>query len=151
MQRMDTISKSARKGIIQAVRVRYQLASKGDKGNISYGVQCSVWISSQTCHQTNEQRLAPPGNPPVRSARLYAEVVRSALILIWEAGDRICGKRLEAAVPTLIQAMERHKHVALGPEVRRSLEQISAATIDRMLEPVRRTAGSRRRRPGPSR
>ena len=69
--------------------------------------------------------------------------------MIWEAADRICGKRLKAAMPHLVESvksMERHGHLALDPEVRDRLLAASAATLDRLLKPIRPTAGSRRRR-----
>ena len=68
------------------------------------------------------------------------------MIVIWEAADRICGKRLKAALPHLVESMERHGHLALDPEVRGRLLGASAATLDRLLKPIRPTAGSRRRR-----
>jgi len=34
----------------------------------------------------------------VASRRLYDEAVKTALTIIWEAADRICGKRLKAAI-----------------------------------------------------
>jgi hypothetical protein len=40
---------------------------------------------------------------------------------VWEAGDRICGKRLKAVLTNLVDAMERHGHLQLDPEVRRCL------------------------------
>ena len=42
--------------------------------------------------------------------------------------------------------MERHGHLDLDPEVRGRLLAASAATLDRLLKPIRPTAGSRRRR-----
>jgi hypothetical protein len=55
--------------------------------------------------------------------------VRQALALLWEAAaDRICGKRLKALLPVLIESMERHGHVRLDPVVRSALLDISAAT-----------------------
>ena len=42
--------------------------------------------------------------------------------------------------------MERHGHLELDPEVRDRLLAASAATLDRLLKPIRPTAGSRRRR-----
>jgi hypothetical protein len=33
------------------------------------------------------------------------------LIVVWEASDRICGKRLRPLVPILLEAMERHGHI----------------------------------------
>ena len=38
--------------------------------------------------------------------------------MLWEASDRICGKRLKALMPILVEAMERHGHLRLGPEIR---------------------------------
>jgi hypothetical protein len=73
------------------------------------------------------------------------------LIVIWEASDRICGKRLRPLVPILIEAMERHGHLHLAPEVRTGLLGMSAATIDRALRDVReRTGGQKRRHAPPS-
>ncbi len=68
------------------------------------------------------------------------------MILIWETADRICGKRLQAPIPHLMKAMEKHGHLGLDPEVRKKSVAVSAATIDRMLTPVRKGAGIRRRR-----
>ena len=45
---------------------------------------------------------------PRPGRRLYDDAVREALVLIWEASDRICGKRLKPLMPLLIEAMERH-------------------------------------------
>ena len=71
--------------------------------------------------------------------------VREAVIVVWEASDRICGKRLKAALPNLVDSMERHGHLELDPEVRSRLLSASAATLDRLIKPIRSTAGSRRR------
>ena len=53
--------------------------------------------------------------------------------MLWEASDRICGKRLRSLIPILVEAMERHGHLQLVPEVRDGTASISAATIDRAL------------------
>jgi hypothetical protein len=77
----------------------------------------------------------------------FDEAVREALVVLWEAGDRICGKRLKPLIPLLILAMERHGHLVLDETVRLRLCEISAATIDRVLAPVRAGAsGGRLRR-----
>jgi len=72
--------------------------------------------------------------------------VRQALTVLWEAGDRVCGKRLKALIPVLIDAMERHGHLKLDLVVRTRLLGVSPATIDRLLGPERKAAGSARRR-----
>ena len=57
--------------------------------------------------------------------------------MLWEASDRVCGKRLKALLPTLVPALERHGHVTLDPRVREQLMAVSAATIDRRLASAR--------------
>ena len=84
--------------------------------------------------------------PPRPRKRIYDEAVRQALALLWEAADRICGKRLKALLPVLIESMERHGHLRLDPVVRSSLLDVSAASIDRLLRPVREATGRGRRR-----
>jgi len=90
--------------------------------------------------QTNQQR----GPRPRR--RIYDDAVREALIVVWEASDRICGKRLRPLVPIMLDAMERHGHLQLAPEVRTGLLAMSAATMDRALCDIRGQARERTRR-----
>ena len=65
--------------------------------------------------------------------------------MVWEASDRICGKRLKAALPSMVESLESHGHLGLDPDVRERLFSASASTIDWLLRPVRKQAGSRRR------
>src|SRR5262249_31214914 len=80
------------------------------------------------------------------SRRIYSDAVRKALIVLWEAADRICGKRLKAILPSLISAMERHGRLTLDPTVRQLLLTASPPTIDRLLAPVGGAGGRRRKR-----
>lgn len=81
-------------------------------------------------------------------SRVYDEAVREALIVLWEASDRICGKRLKALLPTLVPALERHGHLRLDGAIRDKLLSASAATIDRLLADTRAVVrGSTRPRP----
>ena len=49
--------------------------------------------------------------------RIYDEAVVTALTIIWEAADRICGKRLKAILSTFVESRN------------------CAATMDRLLRP----------------
>ena len=61
----------------------------------------------------------------------------------------MCGKRTKVLIPLLVNAMERHGHLDLDPEIRARLSQVSAATIDRTLGEARsRIDGQRKRRTG---
>jgi hypothetical protein len=88
---------------------------------------------------------------PRRGRRIYDEAVREALMVLWEASDRVCGKRLRPLVPILVEAMERHGHLQLEAEVRTGLFAMSAATIDRALREKRGLPErGRRKRNAPS-
>ena len=78
---------------------------------------------------------------------VYDEAVTEGLVVLWEASDRLCGKRLKALLPILVPGLERHGHLCLDPRVREQLMAVSAATIDRRLGEARAvTTGQRRRR-----
>lgn len=143
------ISMATRKEISAAVGQRYRQASRDEKGQI-----LDEFVALTHYHRKYAIRLLnalPAPQVVVRSQRnrVYDEAVRHALVVLWEAADRICGKRLKALVPLLIAAMERHGHLDLDPAIKQKLLSISAATIDRMLAPTRQQIdGQRRRRTG---
>jgi Integrase core domain len=143
---MDTkLSKQTRHELLGALRERYENASKVDKTKI-----LDELIDIAGCHRKHAIRLLTavvPVLPGVLKTgrRIYSEAVRGALVVLWEAADRICGKRLKAILPGLISAMERHGHLTLEPNVRQLLLAASPATIDRLLAPIRGTAGHRRK------
>ncbi len=66
------------------------------------------------------------------------------MIVVWDASDRMCGKRLKAALPHLVESIERHGHLDLDSEVRARPMTASAATLDRLLKPIRSRVASRR-------
>ena len=49
-------------------------------------------------------------------------------------------------MPHLVESMERHGHLDLDPRVRQRLLTASAATLDRLLQPIRTPAARRLRR-----
>jgi hypothetical protein len=144
-----TIGKQTRTELLDALRQRYRLASKHDKAKI-----LDEFVAVAGCHRKHAIRLLS-GTRPAASAtpaarRTYDEAVREALIVLWEAADRICGKRLKAVLPDLVASLERHGHLALDPAVRRRLLAASAATLDRLLAPVRGTMPGRKKRKRPT-
>ena len=141
------ISTMAKRELLATIRDRYRESSKKEKGRI-----LDEFIAVTGNHRKHGIRLlGQSGADSEKSStgagrRVYDEAVREAAIVVWEAADRICGKRLKAALPDLVDSMERHGHLRLDPEVRGRLLAASAATLDRLLKPVRGKAGSRRKR-----
>ncbi|MBV9677733.1 MAG: ISNCY family transposase, partial [Acidobacteriaceae bacterium] len=137
-----------RQELIQAVRKRYQTAAREQKTEILHEFV-------EVTHYHRKYALQLLGQDPDRveakqsrmGRRIYQEAAREALTLLWEASDRLCGKRLKPLLAVLVEAMEQHGHLQLDPGVREQVLTVSAATIDRLLGPVReRIQGTQRRR-----
>ncbi len=146
---MGRISMATRDELVVALAGRYAASNRMERGRI-----LDEFAALSGLHRKHAMRLLRAGQPGRRSGprperRLYNEAVREALIVIWEASDRVCGKRLRPLVPILVEAMERHGHLQLAPEVRAGLEAMSAATIDRALREAREPGGGRKRRNAP--
>ena len=142
------ISKMAKQELLATIRGRYRASSKREKSRI-----LDEFIAVAGHHRKHGIRLLGQSGddgaqqPAVKKGRrIYDEAVREALIVVWEAADRICGKRLRAALPHLVESMERHGHLGLDSQVRQPLLAASAATLDRLLQPIRTPAGRRLRR-----
>ena len=143
---MRWVSMATRDELLAAVATRYRQSRRTERTRI-----LDEFTAVTGHHRKHAMRLlrTGPAAQPARSRphrQVYNDAVREALILLWEASDRICGKRLKALIPTLVPAMERHGHLALAPEVRALVLSISAATIDRALRSQRERTGSRPRR-----
>ena len=64
--------------------------------------------------------------------------------MLWEASDRVCGKRLKALLPILLPALERNGHLKLDEQIRPKILSMSAATIDRLLRTPRNAGRTKR-------
>ena len=76
-----------------------------------------------------QQRLKP---------RLYDDQVVKELTKLWELLNYLCGKRLVAIMPELIAKLEQFAELRLTVSTKEKLLRISAASIDRLLQPERR-------------
>lgn len=141
------ITAPTRRELVTALRARYAASSRNEKARI-----LDEFTSISGYHRKSATRILN-GSTDLSSAaaragprpHLYDEAVRQALIVLWEASDRICGKRLKALLPLLLPALERNGHLQLDPTVRSRLLGISAASIDRLLREVH--SSSPRNRP----
>ena len=136
----------ARREVIEAVGERYRKAERTEKKQIlDEFVELAGFHRKQAIRVLRSERTAEVLAPAITST-LYDEAVITALTIIWEAADRICGKRLKAVLTTFVESMERNGHLRLDPAVKDRLLQMSAATIDRLLRPVRALAKQGRRK-----
>ena len=127
----------AKRELVRVVAEKYQRAGRHDKHNIleqfvavtGYHRKHSIRLLNSTAELVTPRRT--------RRFRVYDEAVKQALVVLWEASDRICGKRLKALLPILVPALERHGHLDLEGTIRERLLSASASTIDRLLAEAR--------------
>ena len=144
------ISKGTKGELIGALRERYRVSSKMEKTKILDEFKALTGFHRKHAIRLLKAQSVKHEFKRSYGRRIYDEAVREALVVTWEAGDRICGKRLKAILPALVDAMERHGHLQLDPEVRRCLLVASASTLDRLLQPIRKEAKpGKRNRPRP--
>src|SRR5438105_14244378 len=95
------ISMRARREVASAVAERYQAAGRSEKGRILDEL-CAItgWHRKHAIRvlSSSEKSVSPQ---PRRRHCTYGPLIRDALIALWEASDRLCGKRLAVMIPTL--------------------------------------------------
>ena len=99
---MGWISMATRDELVAALAGRYASGSRKERSQILDG-----FAAVNGLHRKHAMRLLRAGQAnqrsgPRRAQRLYSKAVREALIVLWEASDRVCGKRLRALVPILV-------------------------------------------------
>jgi len=135
------MGKNERQAYLKAIRSRYRRARKRGKVTIldefcavcGYHRKYAIRLLNQYGKPRKKRR---PGRKPI-----YASPeLLTALKRIWFASDQMCSKKLKAAIPLWLPHYES-VYKALTPETQGKLLSVSAATIDRLLKPVRVTHG----------
>jgi integrase-like protein len=142
-----TLTREARVQLASSLRRRYQAASsKSKKQILGEFVEVSGYHPKYAIHLLN----AAEPSAPVRRGRvrptIYDDAAKQALIVLWEASDRVCGKRLKPLLRILLPALERHGHLKLDDLIRTKVLAMSAATIDRLLRAPRNATRTRKLR-----
>jgi hypothetical protein len=94
---MRRISMATRDELILAIAERYREVERAQRARI-----LDEFVGITGYHRKHAMRLLRSGRLNRRCAprpkrRIYDDAIREALVVIWEASDRICGKRLKAS------------------------------------------------------
>lgn len=138
----------ARREVLASVAERYGSAGRVEKGRI-----LDELCATTGWHRKHAVRVlratSKPVTKPKPRKRRYGAAIEDALVALWEASDRVCGKRLKPMIPVLLPALVRHGRLTPTREERTQILSVCAATIDRMLVDAKvAAAGGRRRRVG---
>jgi hypothetical protein len=148
------LSMKSRKELTEVTAQEYRTAARGKKGLIleqfchstgynrayaamllrGYRRQVMVVSPSEvlTLNATKKRRYGR-GRP-----RLYDEQVRRVVVNVWQRFGLICGKRLAPILRRCIPSIRRDRFLRPSRQVCEALQDISAATIDRLLRPARK-------------
>lgn len=152
------LTMTQRKAVTRELAKKYAAAGKKEKGKIlddlidltDYNRSYAATVLRQAA--TTKKKTIGRGRKSVtlvedrrmkplkcrKRPRKYDEAVLKPLKKIWKIYNCICGKRLAPYMPEIIPVLEKWEEIKLDPEVREKLLQISAATVDRLLAPVKR-------------
>jgi hypothetical protein len=125
-------------------------AAHAARGRAAKGVILDEFVALTGLHRKHAIRLlsarSPARRPRGRPRTRCGHAVAEALVLLWEASDRVCSKRLKPMIPVLLPALERHRQIVADDALRAALLAVSPATIDRLLSESRIAAAQGRRR-----
>jgi hypothetical protein len=146
------MSEKSREEVLQTMRERY--AGRGRKGRTKlideFCELCGYERKYAIKLLRGQRRKFGAKANKAGSKPKYGEDERAVLKPIWLAAEQPCGKRLKAALPLWLPYYEAG-HEGIEDGLRGRLLTLSAATIDRLLGPVRVSMGKRNRcgtRPG---
>ena len=131
------MGKNERQAYLKAIRSRYLRAGKKTKVAIldefcavcGYHRKYAIRLLNQRDKRRKPRR---PGRKPIYASPEFL----TALKRLWFACDQMCSKKLKAAIPLWLPFYET-AYKALTRETQHQLLSVSAATIDRLLKPVR--------------
>ena len=122
----------------EAMKGRYGKASRAEKGQL-----LDEFIKVTGYHRKSAIRLLgsrgrpESGRKKLGRPRSYDGEMVGALKQVWEAADRICGKRLAPFMGELVDRLQAWEELSVKPEVAEQLRAMSASTIDRLMKPYR--------------
>jgi len=129
---------------------RHEVIEKMRRGYAETGRQGKTQVIDQAVELTGYDRdyvrqllkRGVPRKDPTRHragrGRTYKHSVLDAVVMAADATGWICSKRLVAALPDLIPALEKEGALTLTPSQREQVLRLSARTIDRRLAVERR-------------
>ena len=127
---------------LKTQRYRYRRGNRAVKKRIlddfcethGYHRKAAAWLLRQA--PISDKKPKKPGKKKIYKPDVLLEPLKK----IWLAMDQMCGKRLKRSLPLWLPHYEKH-HEPLSEDVSTQLVSMSAATIDRLLKPIKARYG----------
>jgi len=134
------MSQKSKRELLEVVRPRYLKANKIEKQKILDEFTSATGYHRKYAIHALRNPVQVQNHLKVKTKTyksLYHGEVVERLEQIWEIYGQICSKRLQPFLPEAIKVLERSQEIELSPETKALLLQISSASIDRCLRPIR--------------
>ena len=137
------MGKQERRAYLEAIRTRYWRTGKAGKSAILdefcavCGYHRKYALRLLSARYTRGKDMTRKPGP---ASRYDTPELVETLRTIWMASDQLCSKRLKAALPLWLPHYATSFH-PLSADTLAMLDTISAATIDRLLKPIRAKTG----------
>jgi hypothetical protein len=95
------ISMGARREVVSAVMERYRSANRMEKGRILDALCTTTgWHRKHAVRALRQHKTVGSGGVEAlrERKRRYCVTIKDALTALWEASDRVCGKRLKVMI-----------------------------------------------------
>ena len=102
--------------VVSAVAERYRSARRAGKGRILDELCATTgWHRKHAVRALRQRETVTilGQEAPRARRRRYGATIKDALTALWEASDRVCGKRLKVMIPTLLPPLEQHGRLKL--------------------------------------
>jgi len=127
----------------QALRERYFRATREEKGKMLDEFTQVTGLHRKAAirllNRLGQSRVGKRRGRP----RKYGVGAAEALRVVWEAGDRLCSRRLQPFLPEMVKVLRQHGEQVIDAATEAQLCRMSPSTIDRLLRPHRRRGGRR--------
>ena len=144
------MTERARREYATEMRRRYQPADKRERGRL-LDEYCRITGCHRKAAIRRLRRTPGPRRPaPGRPTQYVPQELATILERVWLASDQLSGKLLRPILPAFLTALTTHHGLVLAPAVGAALTRASAATLDRLLRPLRRRRPRQPRRLAPA-
>jgi hypothetical protein len=131
------MTRQEKQAYFEAIYKRYRKANRSSKSKIldEFCTICHYdrkYAIRKLNHPISKRKKRKPGRRPVYQRPDILSVIKT----IWFATDQMCGKRLVAAIPLWLPHYETFYH-PLSADIKQKVLSASAATLDRLLHPLR--------------
>ena len=125
---------------VEAMREWYRTAGRAEKTRLldeftqvtGYHRKAAVRLLAASNRASGVHGTGRTGRP-----RKYDMEAAAALRQVWEAADRICGRRLAPFMSELVAKLLEWEEIRITQDVAHQLCEMSPSTIDRLLRPYK--------------